>query len=75
MEPPGYLPHTASQTVELLTLEQSSTCEFAQEFAAAAAAVCSGGLTYFILTSDWEFLEWPATHQSAKQFEKFHNVK
>lgn len=54
MDQPGYLPHTGSQTVELLTLERSSTCEFAQEF---AAAVCSGGLTYFVgfLTSESEF--------------------
>lgn len=62
MDQPGYLPHTASQTVELLTLERSSTCEFAQEF---AAAVCSAGLTYFVgfLSSESTFLERPATHK------------
>lgn len=54
MEPPGYLPHAASQTVELLTVEPSSTCEFAQEF----AAVCSAGLTDFVgfQTSESEFV-------------------
>lgn len=55
MDQPGYLAPTASQTVDLLTLERSSTCEFAQEF---SAAVCSGGLNDFVgfLTSESEFL-------------------